>query len=671
MKISRIQISNYRSIKSLDLAVDSFSSLLGANGSGKSSVLYALNWFFEGGPLESSDVHGHSVGSAPAGSSAPDVEVTVTFSDLTEPDRERLEQYGRGESATFKRTWSVGQAKDKVVGNALQGPGFSAVRAMAKVGEFRPAYASLLSTISGLPDLGKSPSKEEVTSAFVAWEDDPANKDTLESIDAADANHMFGIGGTSVIKQCIRMVLIPAATDISGEVGGVKKGTALNELIGTFMANASLAAKEAWIQKHQVAIDELTESMLASVKASTGLQTDRINSRLASLIPNAQVEFTAGVPEWVPSPTATVQTDVSLDGVVNDVSRQGHGIQRAVMIAMFQALVPDEALAATDVQPIEGETESEAQERLAAILRELPNLLVCIEEPEIYQHPVRARAFARVLAQLASQPNAQVIIATHSPYFARPEHFAQIRRFSLVAGETAVRSTTVDKVAARSSTKAPQVVKIVEKRLPTTFSEGFFADAVVLVEGDTDKVVIDTIAERQGRALDLIGVSVLEMSGKGGLAIPKAILEELNIPAYIVADADALGATRRYPSELVKQARAHASHKADTEKLLTQLHPSTTALEGTLPFLFGDPTVVCAHYTLWEDDIEHELSKWPSFIATLEANGYALREKNVLAYRAAIMDADMQDMPSCLNKIVTSIADFRRLALSPGPTQPW
>jgi putative ATP-dependent endonuclease of OLD family len=650
VKISNIAIKNYRSIQNLDLPVSSYTALVGANGTGKSSVLYALAWFFDGGILSLEDVHGHVDGVvAEDGQPAPRVEVTVTFEGLTDRDRRKLEKYGRGSTATFTRFWSADADKDKVVGNSIQGPGFVAVRNDALIGVRRAAYRTLRETVSDLPALPGSPSKDDMVAALLEWEEDSANAARLEVVNADDANHLFGVGGTHAIKECVRMVLVPAATDISTEVGAAKKGTALDALIGSLMTTAGAQAKQDWIAENNEVIDQLTTSMLTSVRESTGFQEDRINGRLANLIPNATITFKTNVPEWVPSPAATVQTDVEIDGTTNDVSRQGHGIQRAVMIAMLQSLVPDEDYLRSQHAAQDGESEAESAARLASKLEDVPDLLICIEEPEIYQHPVRARAFARVLADLAQELTAQVLIATHSPYFARPEQFAGIRRFTLDGGVTTVTNTSLAEVATRSGRPADQVEKTVQKRLPTTFSEGFFADAVVLVEGDTDKAVVEALAEVQGRPLDSIGVSVLEMTGKGGLGIPAAVLRELNIPIYVVFDGDFNA------SDAIN---AQNSKRGQTEAMLASL-PTSTAVVGTLPFTFGDPTLVCADYSIWKDDIEVELLNWPSFMSALQANGHTLEEKDALAVRNAVLEANTDDVPECLDRLVTAITDFR------------
>ncbi len=653
MKISKVIIKNYRSIEDIEITLSDYNAFVGANGSGKSSVLYALEWFMNGGVLDPTDVHRISEEDA----EVKTVSVTVTFDDLSSHDRKRLEKYGRGNTATFRRTWTTGEAKDKIVGNALQGPDFVNVRTAPNVGTARSAYAALKISHPELQDAERLASKDDLSKLLAIWEDDPENRDKLVEIDDEDANQLFGFNGTHVIKQCVRLVFIPAASDISSEVTGTKKGSAVNELIGALMANAGIEAREAWIAKHAEAIQELSTSMQTKVQEVTGLQATRINEKLSSLIADAQVRFDPSVPEWVPSPSPQVKTDVLIDGVRNDVSKQGHGIQRAVMIAMFQSLAPDESLIDQQHEKLESETDEEASARLQATKDELPSLIVCIEEPEIYQHPIRARAFARVLENLSENTRVQTLLATHSPYFVRPEKFESLYRFSLIEGKTKLHHAVVQDIVADTARPQAQVQKVISQQLPTTFSEGFFADTVLLVEGDTDKTVLEEIAQRVGKPFDASGISVLDMGGKGNLNIPATMLKRLGIPVYIIGDG--LGATRKHPTNPTAAASARASHKIATNALLSNLPAATTAHFGSLPFTFGDSTVVCESYTIWEDDLEEELSKWPSFVTAQSANGHMPRSKDMLAYRADVIDSDIEELPECIKKLISAVHDFR------------
>jgi hypothetical protein len=660
MKISTISVSGFRCLKKVEVEVEDYSVLIGANGSGKSSVLYALDWFFGNRPLAESDVFGFREGHAlPVGSS---VEVGVTFTDLTPKDRERLERYGRGVKAVLRRSWKLsdGSPQVKYVGNARQGDGFAAVRLLTRAPEYRRAYSDLRLSVAGLPDLGGSPAKDEIAAALIAWENDPANASALVDVDDDDATHMFGINGGSRLRDCVRMVLVPAAVNMASHVGETStKASALTELVGAFMSDASSKAQAAWLAANRAVLEDLTVSVRESVAASTSVQASRINSRLRPLVPNATVSLTPSIPDWVPKADPTVAAAVTIDGITNEVGRQGHGIQRAVMIAVLQALVPDEELTASRHQQAEGEDDSAAAERLQEEVAALPALVVAIEEPEIYQHPARARAFARSLTAIASQAGVQVIVATHSPFFVRPEQFESLHRFTLESGETATARTTVSIISSRTGLAPDKIQSAIERNVPTEFSEGFFADKVVLVEGPTDRVVLEAVAARLGLDLDGRGISVLSVSGKESLRTGYEILRALGIPTYVLADGDFGGAARKHPNDLVKRSSAHSSHLASTERVIGWF-PTSDTIVGPVPAVFG-ATTIAKDYALWEDDIEKELLAWPSLVAGAAALGLELEDrgdKQAMLYRQAVMASDVLDLPVNLRTVVEAVLDL-------------
>lgn len=663
MRIAAVTIRNYRSLKDVTLQVDDYGAFIGANGAGKSSVLYALDWFFNGTPLTEIDVHGCKEGGVLEPGAT--VEVDVTFTDLTDTDRARLQQYGRGDRAVIRRTWYADSNKTKTVGNSRQGPGFAEVRADQLIGPRRQGYKALREKFTELPAFEGAASKDAILSALDEWEANPNNASKLVEISDADASQMMGWNGANRLRECVRFVLIPAATSIAGEVGTASRGTALTELVGTFMTAASARAQAAWLQKHASAVAELSGEIRKSIEGATGVQAGRINARLASLIPNASVTLTPTVPEFTPKLDPSITTTVTVAGVTNDVSLQGHGVQRAVMISMFQVMVPDEDLTRKTHEAQEGEDDAAAQARLEESLAGLPSLIVAIEEPEIYQHPVRARSFARTLLELSTQSGVQVLLATHSPYFIQPEQFGALHRFTYTEGETSVAKASVASVAASSGLASDKVEKAIVAGVPTEFSEGFFADAVVLVEGPTDRIVVEAVATKLGQDMDRLGVTVLSVEGKSGLRVARAILKALGIPTYVLADGDFGTSVRKtYTGKTEEQisaarAEAHGKHKAETDRLIAALPSTSTATHGTVPYSFGDQSVVCRDFTVWKDDIEEELGTWASFESALAAAGVTLasrNNKNLLAYRNAIFAANDADLPEILKSVITEIA---------------
>jgi len=496
-------------------------------------------------------------------------------------------------------------------------------------------------------------------SALQAWEDDPVNRDRLVQIDEEEATHMFGFNGPNIIKECVSFVLVPASCDMTSDISINRKGSTLNSLIGSLMNSASDLAKQSWIQQNKEVIDQLTETMRDSIARSTTLQSERVNEKLTRLIPSASIEFFPHIPDWIPSPNPDISTVVTIDGSQRSIGKQGDGIQRAVMIAMFESLIPDRTYYEKTMIPEAGQSEEETAIRLSEVLDRLPAIVICIEEPEIYQHPVRARSFGRTLLEMSLQPNVQIVIATHSPYFVLPSQFSSIRRFSLENGISKTKYATIPDIARISSTSEEDVLKTVERYLPTSFSEGFFSDNVVLVEGSTDKAILEALAEKLGTPFDCRGISVLDMSGKNNLHIPHIVLEALDTPTYLIIDGDSAGAARKHPQDLQKQRDCENSKRASTEKVLQWLPTATIVTEGNTPYAYRNPTVVTDKYSIWIDDIEGELSLWPSFCQALTSNGGILRdEKNVRKYRQAVLEASSSDVPPTLINCVQAILNM-------------
>lgn len=84
-----------------------------------------------------------------------------------------------------------------------------------------------------------------------------------------------------------------------------------------------------------------------------------------------------------------------------NVVHQGHGFQRTLLISALSVLAESKQV----------DTQS--------------TICLAIEEPELYQHPIQARLFAKVIRELASdeQRRIQVIYVTHSPTFIEAGHF--------------------------------------------------------------------------------------------------------------------------------------------------------------------------------------------------------------------------------------------------------
>ena len=69
-------------------------------------------------------------------------------------------------------------------------------------------------------------------------------------------------------------------------------------------------------------------------------------------------------------------------------------------------------------------------------------------------------------------------------------------------------------------------------------NEGFFANAVVLVEGEGDRAALIGVAKSARRYLDKYGISVIPCGGKPNIDKPAMIFRQLKIPVYAMWDVD-------------------------------------------------------------------------------------------------------------------------------------
>jgi hypothetical protein len=596
--------------------------------------LYALDWFFN----DSNAAHQptaedlHRIGTD---GPVSQFFVEVVFTDLDEDDRTVLGKYGRGDTATFRRTWNA-DGSSKLVGHAVQGPGFSAIRAAAKAGERKPLYEQAVATL-GLP---KWSNLNDSAEALQAWEDDPANADKLEQVKDAELPAAWGFDSGRHLSERIEMILVPAAVDLAQHVGGnAERGSALQRLLGALTNKQIETIKDAWVEEHRAAIEDLNSRVRALLTADAAKQQERINKTLEGYVSGTKIQL---VPEDISvglSGKGSIRTMLSDSGRHSAAELEGHGIQRALMISILSAA--------------SGEF-NEHGERTGG-----PAIVLGIEEPEIYQHPARARHFARSLSELAAADGFQVALATHSPYFVRPELFDSLRRCSKDAGRCVVTRSSREQIAMQTGRDAIDVNRAIERKLPAGFSEGFFADVVVLVEGLTDKVIVEELIAKLGSAADRGGISVIDVSGKPELWICRGMLEALGVRVYTIADGDAGVAARKHPDNEDKQNNARASHATATKQFL-DAHATLGAAElhGGLATDFDQPSCITDGWACWQDDIENELAAWPSFMEAIDndASGKGLRSKDAAAYRSAASLAKAEDAPEIFGTLVTAIA---------------
>ncbi|ENT7522118.1 ATP-dependent endonuclease [Escherichia coli] len=168
-----------------------------------------------------------------------------------------------------------------------------------------------------------------------------------------------------------------------------------------------------------------------------------------------------------------------------------------------------------------------------------PGYLLLIDEPENALHPMAARAAQRHLYQLAKNPDWQVILTTHSPYFINPfEDHTTIVRLDRERDDdqspVTPRTYRSDLIEFEGDDK--QRLQALQ-HIDPSFSEVFFGSHPVLVEGDTEHAAfMASIIERNHALMDQ--VAIIRARGKAILVPLIKVLTHFKIDFSLVHDAD-------------------------------------------------------------------------------------------------------------------------------------
>ena len=159
--------------------------------------------------------------------------------------------------------------------------------------------------------------------------------------------------------------------------------------------------------------------------------------------------------------------------------------------------------------------------------------IVAIDEPEIHLHPSSQRSLARLLKNGRNQK----IIATHSPDIV-----------------SAFDPDCIVSVKARGKVVQPaQGLLNNDQRLILTWwvkdkLEPLTARRIVFVEGLSDRIILERVAELAGRELDRLGVTIMEVGGCKNMKHVWSLFgaNGFDIPASILIDEDAIPDVPKY-----------------------------------------------------------------------------------------------------------------------------
>lgn len=524
MKIESIHIENFRGFHDEEISLDDYTCFVGSNGSGKSTILHALNVFFRqfkdvGTDLSrlSEDDYHHKDISKP-------IRITVTFSELTDAAKEDLRDYVRQDklivSAEAEFDPVQGVARVRQFGSRLGMEEFRCYFQGDKEGksanELKEIFKALREQYTGI---GAATSKAAMATSLQEYE--RANPSDCVLIPSED--QFYGATkGANKLAPHLQWIFVSASKDVSEEAEE-SKNSGLGQLLArTIRSRVDFSSK----------IVELREEAKTRYQGMLDAEQEVLNSLSESLQARLRSFAHSGIDakvQWQEDPDKSIRVEEPLAGIqlgergfISDLARFGHGLQRSYLLALLQ-----------EVSSYGSDSD--------------PTLVMGIEEPELYQHPPQARYLASVLRKL-TEVSGQVLCCTHSPVFIPGDGFESVRvvRESGTPSSSATTQVKYSELAAdldaagdRLLTESGLMAKL-SPELNSVISEMFFSQRLILVEGLEDQAYLSAYIELcgLGEAYREAGCHIVPAGGKSSMAKPLAIAKRLGIPVFVLFDAD-------------------------------------------------------------------------------------------------------------------------------------
>lgn len=525
MRISQISVKNFRSLKNETVDFEPYTCLVGANGSGKSAIIKALNLFFYGnteGPdsgaiITAEDFHQRDTTNP--------IRVEIVFDDLSDEAKDDLSHYVRENKlhVVTEVTYDESTGRGSPLQHGIR-PGIEDFREFFVAEKERKSVAHLKDLFAGLrkkhPEIAAAATKPKMISALQLYERDrPQLCTPMQSED-----QFYGFTrGNNLLAKHIQWIYIPAVKDASSEEVE-SRNTALGRLVQrTVRASVNFSAG---VQQLRTDARAQFQTMLDEQQSTLKELSKRLGQRIGEWAhPDASLQV-----RWEEDPDRSVRIDEPYAAIIakegsfeGHIGQFGHGLQRSFLLALLQELA----------------SQSDAG----------PTLVLACEEPELYQHPPQARYLASVLRDLACKGD-QIIVTTHDPNFVAPDEPEAVRlcKIDRSTSATSIARTSVSdiaKVYADIVGKQPESLTGARAKifasLQSSISEIFFAPRVILVEGYEDVAFLETYLNLADCKEEFrrLGCHIIPCHGKSHMIRPLVVCKQLGIPVVVVFDTDA------------------------------------------------------------------------------------------------------------------------------------
>ena len=350
----------------------------------------------------------------------------------------------------------------------------------------------------------------------------------------------------NVLSKLPKYLLIPAQ-DSEGEISGTS-GTlqkTLNELFNEVREKSeNYKLAQEYLNKLAKELDPSDES--TEISKMIG----EINGIISDVFPHTGISAEANLSDAdkVIKPAFDIQMNSNVSTPSN---LQGTGLIRSTVFALLR------------YKALRDNKKDTMQER---------QLIIGFEEPEIYLHPNAISKMRDTIYSLAESGNNQIVCTTHSPYMIDLNKIPKqtLNRLSLTTcdfGES--RALTVESIPFNITKEFLELqeddknyIKML-LRVEDAIAKCFFVKKVLIIEGDTEQVVLsETISKIPGNLKNeiLSDWYILRARGKAAIIPLIKYLRAMQIDIYVMHDKDENTPGAVKFNEPIRQALDNDSH---------------------------------------------------------------------------------------------------------------
>ncbi|MDU1235144.1 MAG: AAA family ATPase [Haemophilus parainfluenzae] len=505
MKIKTIEIENWRSIKNMKISAQDLMIIIGQNNHGKSNLLSAILFFF--GEIKHQDLDFFQ--------GSKELFIDIEFSELDDQDKKTFEKY-----ITQQETIKV--RKVAYLGGSFEYKGWIQNCSEDYLKEENAGNYTSRETANSLPFYPYLQSNGRLTKQHIIEAQQKYIKANIENLTFSYELEKTNFMGLKSVAKGIfgEVYFLPAIKNAADDLAS-KDTSIFSKLLGEVVETMS-QYNEDW---------QGTKQQLANLFSKFSKYIDGVeNTERPKQLSDLENELSKELLSWnacfdielnIPDIDSVLKSNASVwinDGTRTDIARKGHGLQRAVTIALIQLIAK---------RQLQSHQDSETTNRKVSKSR-----YFIFEEPELYLHPQAQRTLFDSFVDL-SNTGSQVILCTHSSNLINIDKYKSIYIVRKENEQAGSKITQCEDELFDGNEKENWNLSY---WINPDRGELFFAEKVILVEGPTEKTIIPALAKQ----LNVFrhDYTIIDCGSKDSIPLYLKLLNKFKIKYIAVYDQD-------------------------------------------------------------------------------------------------------------------------------------